>query len=68
MWGNIMLKFIAVSFIVMVTGCIVVDKIEEFLNERNKYDEEKEQDQYIDTDTLDILKNYGLINVEQLKM
>ena len=33
-----------------------------------KYDEEKEQDQYIDTDTLDILKNYGLINVEQLKM
>ncbi|WP_293982678.1 hypothetical protein [uncultured Clostridium sp.] len=63
-----MLKFIAVSFIVMVTGCIVVDKIEEFLNERNKYDEEKEQDQYIDTDTLDILKNYGLINVEQLKM
>lgn len=63
-----MLKFITVSFIVMVTGCIVVDKIEEFLNERNKYDEEKEQDQYIDTDTLDILKNYGLINVEQLKM
>lgn len=63
-----MLKFIAVSFIVMVTGCIVVDKIEEFLNERNKYGEEKEQDQYIDTDTLDILKNYGLINVEQLKM
>lgn len=56
------------KFIVMVTGCIVVDKIEEFLNERNKYDEEKEQDQYIDTDTLDILKNYGLINVEQLKM
>ncbi len=63
-----MLRFIAVSFIVMATGCTVVDKIEEFLNGRNKPNEEKKQDQYIDTDTLNILKNYGLINVEQLKM
>lgn len=63
-----MLKFIAVSIIVMTIGCAIVDKIEEILDGKNKHNKEKEQEQYIDTDMIKILKNYGLINVEQLKM
>lgn len=63
-----MLKFIAVSIIVMTIGCAIVDKIEEILDGKNKHNKEKKQEQYIDTDMIKILKNYGLINVEQLKM
>ena len=63
-----MLKFIAVSVIVMAIECTIADKIEEILDGKNKHSEEKQWEQYIDTDTLNILKNYGLINVEQLKM
>lgn len=59
-----MLKFIAISIIVMAIGCAIVDKFEEILDGKNKH---KEQEQYIDTDMIEILKNYGLINAEQLK-
>lgn len=59
-----MLKFIAISIIVMAIGCAIVDKFEEILDGKNK---DKEQEQYIDTDMIEILKNYGLINAEQLK-
>lgn len=63
-----MLKFIAVSVIVMVTGCSIVDKIEEFVNGKEKHIRDIERENHIDTDTLRILENYGLINAEQLKM
>lgn len=63
-----MLKFIAVSVIVMIIGCSVVDKIEEFMNGKEKHIKGIEGEKHIDTDTLRILENYGLINAEQLKM
>lgn len=63
-----MLKFIAVSVIVMIIGCSVVDKIEEFMNGKEKHIKDIEKEKHIDTDTLRILENYGLINAEQLKM
>ncbi|WP_270547661.1 hypothetical protein [Clostridium butyricum] len=61
-----MLKFIAFSFIIMTIGCAVADKIEGFVGDKNKYIGDYER--YMDTDTLMILKNYGLINSEKIKM
>lgn len=63
-----MLKFIVLSVIVMVTGCSIVDKIEEFMNGKEKHRKDTEREKHVDTDTLRILENYGLINAEQLKM
>ena len=61
-----MLKFIAFSFIIMTIGCVVADKIETFMGDKNKHIGDYER--YMDTDTLMILKNYGLINSENIKM
>ncbi|MDU4659849.1 hypothetical protein AB2T86_13505 [Clostridium butyricum] len=61
-----MLKFIAFSFIIMTIGCAVADKIETFMGDKNKHIGDYER--YMDTDTLMILKNYGLINSEKIKM
>ena len=63
-----MLKFIAISFIGFTVECAIIDKIEEILEGKNKHIEERDKEECIDTDTLNILKNYGLINIEQLKM
>ncbi|WP_294403457.1 hypothetical protein [uncultured Clostridium sp.] len=63
-----MLKFIVFSLIVMITGCSIVDKIEEFVNGKEKHMKDTEREKHIDIDTLRILENYGLINAEQLKM
>lgn len=63
-----MLKFLAVSVIVMVAGCSIVDKFEEFVSGKEKHIRDAEREKHIDTDTLRILENYGLINAEQLKM
>ena len=52
-----MLKFIAVSIIVMTIGCAIVDKIEEILDGKNKHNKEKKQEQYIDTDMIKILNS-----------
>lgn len=66
-----MFTFITIDFIVMAIGCIVVDKIEEFFEDKSK---EKRfldiinKDEDVDVDTLKILKNYGLINIEQLEI
>ena len=65
-----MFTFIIIDFIVMAIGCIVVDKIEEFFEDKSK---EKRfldiinKDKDVDVDTLNILKNYGLVNIEQLE-
>ena len=59
-----MLKFIAISFILMTIECAIIDKIEEILDSKNKHIEEKKKEQYIDSDTLNIIKSYGLINVD----
>lgn len=61
-----MLIFIAISILYMIIGCMIADKLEASLSEK---DSEKEQEQEYETDveTLKILSDYGLINSESYK-
>ncbi|WP_294372254.1 hypothetical protein [uncultured Clostridium sp.] len=66
-----MFTFITIDFIVMAIGCIVVDKIEEFFEDKSKekrFVDIINKDKDVDIDTLNILKNYGLVNIEQLEI
>lgn len=68
---EIMFTFITIDFIVMAIGCIVVDKIEEFFEDKSKekrFVDIINKDKDVDIDTLNILKNYGLVNIEQLEI
>lgn len=62
-----MIKFIAISFLLMTLGCYIVDKIEELISGKELVVNDEVKDNSIDIETLDILKNYGLINIEQYK-
>ena len=66
-----MFTFITIDFIVMAIGCIVVDKIEEFFEDKSKekrFVDIINKDKDVDIDTLNILKNYGLVNIEQVEI
>ena len=55
-----MLLFMVVSFFIMIINCIIADKIENMLDMKNK--KEKNIETVLDGDTIDILRNYGLIS------
>lgn len=56
-----MLLFIVVSFLIMIINCIIAEKIEKMLDMRNK---KKNIESMLDGDTINILRNYGLISKE----
>ena len=61
-----MIKFITISILFMVVECMLADKLESLLNEK---DNEKGQEHKYEADieTLKILSDYGLINSESYK-
>ena len=61
-----MLIFIASSILFMIVECMIADKLEALLSEKN--DDDKQQCEYgTDKETLKILSDYGLINSESYK-
>ena len=56
-----MLLFIVVSFLIMIINSIIAEKIEKMLDMRNK---KKNIESMLDGDTINILRNYGLISKE----
>lgn len=63
-----MIKFMILSFLIMVIECNIVDWIEGLLNRKNKHSIEEKENKCIDIDTLRILEEYGFINIKQLKL
>ena len=61
-----MLKFIAISILFMIVECMIVDKLEALLSEKNDHDK-RECEYGTDKETLKILSDYGLINSESYK-
>ena len=60
-----MLLFMVVSCFIMIIDCIIADKIEKMLCMRDKKKEEKKDiESVLDGDTINILRNYGLISKE----
>ncbi len=61
-----MLKFIAISILFMIVECMIADKLEALLSEKDN-GKEQEQEYGTDMETLKILSDYGLINNESYK-
>ena len=57
-----MLIFMVVSFFIIIINCIIADKIEKMLDMRNE--KKKSIEKVLDVETINILRNYGLINKE----
>lgn len=61
-----MLIFIASSILFMIVECMIADKLETLLSEKN--DKDKKLYEYeTDKETLKILSDYGLINSKSYK-
>jgi len=61
-----MLKFITISILFMIIGCIAADKVESLSNDKD-HKKEHEHEYETDIETLKILSDYGLINNEGYK-
>ena len=57
-----MLIFMVVSFFIIIINCIIADKIEKMLDMRNE--KKKSIEKVLDVETINILRNYGLISKE----
>lgn len=58
-----MFLFIVVSFFIMTINCIIAEKIEKMLGMRTKK-KKKNIESMLDGDTINILRNHGLISKE----
>ena len=62
-----MIKFMILSFVIIVIECNIIDKIEGMII-NNKHSVNEKENKCIDIDTFSILEEYGFINIKQLKM